>query len=144
MKIQTVSGVLSGTCPRRGRRSPWLPLLLLISVFSVVSLQADSKEQSFPANYDATWAACVKAANSEFTLEHSEKESGVLSFRTGTSMTSWGFTVGVTVEAIDANHTRVTLNPQKERLQFAWGAGGRIAKKFFKAVEKEMKKESKQ
>jgi hypothetical protein len=84
------------------------------------------------------WDACVQAANSQFTLEHSEKASHALSFKSGTSATSWGFDVGVSLVKISDKKTRVILNPQKRRLQLAWGAGGRIADKYFDAVQKSL------
>jgi hypothetical protein len=39
--------------------------------------------------------------------------------------------------------TRVKLNTQKKGQLFAWGAGGRIAKKFWSAVDEQLKKKKK-
>ncbi|HWX39596.1 MAG TPA: hypothetical protein VN345_00475 [Blastocatellia bacterium] len=96
------------------------------------------KERVYNAGFDVVWPACVRAANENFVLEHTEKESGVLSFHTGMSLTSNGFFVGVSVIKLDETHTKVVLNPQKKRQLVAWGAGGRIADKYFKGVEKNL------
>jgi len=119
---------------RTARGFPRIALFVFLATSTAVVALGGEKERVFDGTYDAVWDACVRAANQEFTLEHSEKQSGVLSFRTGASLTSWGFRVGVIVTEIDENRIRVTLNPQKTQFQFAWGAGGRIADKYFKAV----------
>lgn len=115
------------------RFSP-LAILLILSLSVAVQASGAQKERTFDGTYDTVWNACVRAANQEFTLEHSEKESGVLSFRTGASLTSWGFRVGITVTEIDENRVRIAVNPQKTTFQFAWGAGDRITNKYFAAI----------
>jgi hypothetical protein len=92
------------------------------------------KERIYHRSYDEVWSACVKAANEHFSVAHSDKESGVLEFHTGISFTSSGFRVGVTL-AIESEGVRVKLNTQKKRQLWAFGAGGRIAKKFWRAVD---------
>jgi hypothetical protein len=49
------------------------------------------KEQVFQHSKEDVWNACVKAASQQFTLDYSDKESGVLSFSSGISLTSNGF-----------------------------------------------------
>jgi hypothetical protein len=120
------------------RRQPVFAVVLML-VLAGSLFAANDKEQVYNAPFDKVWAATVKAANEKFTLIHSEKESGVLSFETGTSTTSYGFTVGVSVTKLADDKTKVTVNAQKKRAQVAWGAGDRIAKKFFDAVEENLK-----
>jgi len=100
--------------------------------------KAKSKERVYNADFEKVWTACVQAANENFVMEHSEKESGILNFHSGTSLTSNGFRVGVTVIKLDDGRTKVVLNPQKKGQLFAWGAGGRIADKYFKAVNSKL------
>ena len=113
-------------------------VLLAISLSIGIQASGAEKQRIFEGTYDAVWNACVRAANQEFTLEHSEKESGVLSFRTGASLASWGFRVGVTVTQVDDKTVKVVLNPQKVTFQFAWGAGDRIVAKYFRAVHRNL------
>jgi hypothetical protein len=47
--------------------------------------------------------------------------------------------VGVSVTKLADDKTKVTVNAQRKRAQVAWGAGDRIAKKFFDAVEENLK-----
>ena len=131
----------------RSRRLITSSALLWLICYSVPPLgfakDSDNKdrERMYDAPFDKVWSACVVAANEKFTLEHSEKASGVLSFKTGVSAASYGFTVGVTVIQVNENKTKVVLNPQKKQLQVAWGAGGRIGKKFFDAVDQSLKEQ---
>jgi hypothetical protein len=46
------------------------------------------------------------------------------------------------VKELAENRTKVTLNRQKKRQLFAFGAGGRIADKYYKAVSEILKEES--
>jgi hypothetical protein len=101
-----------------------------------------ARERVYDAPFDKVWAACVQAANEKFALLHSEKASGVLTFENGKAASYGthgielgGISVGVTVTSVNDNKTKVVLNPQKKRLQFASSATGPIGKKFFEAVE---------
>jgi hypothetical protein len=110
-------------------------LALLVLLYLVPPLAAESKSQTFQEPIEKTWTACVRAAGEKFTLIHTEKESWILTFSTGISLTSNGFTCSVNLIKIGDKSTQVKLNTQKNKQLFAWGAGGRISKKFFKAVE---------
>jgi hypothetical protein len=110
-------------------------LLIFLSLHLAPLLAGDSKSRTFQEPIEKTWAACVRAAGEKFTLIHTEKESWILTFSTGISFTSNGFTCSVTLVKVDDKTTRVKLNTQKNKQLFAWGAGGRISEKFFKAVE---------
>jgi hypothetical protein len=112
-----------------------IPIVILL--LSSIAFGADKgKEQVFPFPQQAVWQACIKAASQEFTLDYSDKESGILSFSTGISLTSNGFKNSVALKELPSGGVKVTLNTQKKGQVFAWGAGGRIAEKYFKAVEK--------
>jgi len=113
-------------------------LALLFLAFSVFANDdKDDKSRTFEESYERIWAACVASANENFVIEHTDKDSGILTFHTGKSFTSGGFQVGVTIKTAE-NKTNVQLNTQAKALG-NWGAGGRIAKKFFKGVERYLK-----
>lgn len=101
--------------------------------------KAEDKVRVYDAPFDKVWTACVASANENFVIEHSDKDSGILNFHSGTSLTSNGFRVGVVVMKTDDEKVRVQLNTQKKKQLFAWGAGGRISDKFFKGVERFLK-----
>ena len=99
----------------------------------------EDKVRMYDSPFDKVWTACVASANENFVIEHSDKDSGILNFHSGTSLTSNGFRVGIVVMKMDDGKVRVQLNTQKKKQLFAWGAGGRISDKFFKGVEKFLK-----
>lgn len=113
--------------------------LLLFS--SLVASAASDRDRTFDAPYDKVWIACVQAASQKYTIIHTDKESGILSFTQGKSFTtnSNGMNVGVTVIKVNDNQTEVIINPQKKEFQISW-AGGTITKTFFKLVEEKLGK----
>ena len=119
-----------------GRIAYITALMLCIAVTSTAAEKND-RERVYNAPFDKVWNACVQAANEKYTITHSEKASGVLSFKQGVSWktNSYGMDVGVTVVALSDTQTKVILNPQKQQSQLSW-AGGNITKTFFGAVDK--------
>lgn len=118
-------------------------VILLLAVSAAVGddkkEKEDDKTKVFDAPYEKVWEAAIASANANFVIEHSEKESGILNFHSGMSMASNGFRCGVVVTKTDDGKVRVQLNTQKKAQLFAWGAGGRIADKFFKGMTKYLK-----
>lgn len=97
------------------------------------------KERVYKVPYDKMFAACMKAAAEENVIEFQDKETGVITFKTGTSMASWGFKISVSLTKLEDNRTRIKLTTQKTRGQLvAWGAGGRTAEKYFKGLDKQL------
>lgn len=90
--------------------------------------------------FDEVWTACVQAASEKYTVTHSDKTSGVLTFQQGMSWktNSYGMNIGVTVIQVNENRTEVVLNPQKIKSRSSW-ADGDITKKYFAVVGKALK-----
>jgi hypothetical protein len=99
-----------------------------------------NRERVYDAPFEKVWNACVQAASEKYVITHSEKASGVLSFKQGMSWktNSYGMDVGVTVIAVSDTQTKVMLNPQKQKSQLSW-AGSDITKKYFEALDKNLK-----
>jgi len=114
-------------------------LLVVLSVTAGIAKDKDDKTRTYDVSFEKVWEAVVASANENFVIEHSDKESGILNFHSGISMASNGFRCGVVVKKTDDGKVRVQLNTQKKAQLFAWGAGGRIADKFFKGVENYLK-----
>ena len=112
--------------------------LLALLLSSAALMFAAPKQHVYNAPFDKVWMACVQTASEKFTVTFSDKASGVMSFKQGVTLTSYGLSVGVTVVATDDEHTTVTLNPQKEKLQV--NGGGSLMQQFFDLVDKRLKK----
>jgi hypothetical protein len=113
---------------------------MLCIVASDAAKDNQDRERVYDAPFEKVWNACVQAANETYTITHSEKASGVLSFKQGVSLrtNSYGMDVGVTVVVVSDARTKVTINPQKQRSQLSW-AGSDITKRFFEAVDKKLR-----
>jgi hypothetical protein len=101
---------------------------------------ANNNEHTYNAPFDKVWTACVQAASEKFVVTHSEKESGILSFKQGASLmsNSYGTDVGVSVIKISDTQTEVIVHPQKEKFQLASNLG-HISKVYFKALDEKLK-----
>jgi hypothetical protein len=121
------------------RRTVWATAIMLCIVTVGTAQDNKNRERVYDAPFEKVWSACVQAASEKYVITHSEKASGVLSFKQGMSWktNSYGMDVGVTVVAVSDTQTKVTLNPQKQKSQLSW-AGSDITKKFFEAVDKNL------
>jgi hypothetical protein len=124
---------------RTAGRSVWTTAIILCIAAAGVAKDNKDRERVYDAPFDKVWNACVQAANENYTITHSEKASGVLSFKQGMSWrtNSWGMDIGVTLVAVSDTQTKVTI-PQKQKSQVSW-AGSAITKKFFGAVDEKLK-----
>jgi hypothetical protein len=117
---------------------------LLVASLSIAGFAKDNdkdRERIYDAPFDKVWAACVRAANEEFTLAHSEKASGVLTFtQTLAPGSSERFYVPPVVVAIGV--TVIRMNDTRQRVLVSRGAAnvvGWIWKKYFGVVDQLLK-----
>lgn len=103
-------------------------------------LRAGEKSQEFKGTMDQVWTACIRAAGEKFTLLFSDRSSGILTFQTGHSIRSNGFNVSANLKETDEKKIEVSISTQKNNQLWAFGAGGSIAKKYFKAVQENLNK----
>jgi len=119
-----------------------LLFILIISSASFADDKKKGKERVYEYPLDKVYAACLKTAAEDNVIEFSDKEAGIITYKSGQSASSWGFKVSVVVSEVEGNKTKVKLTTQKTKGQlFAWGAGDRTANKFFEALEKNLKEE---
>ncbi len=114
------------------------PLLFVVLLFSLspVCAVAGSKDKSFAVPADVLYDAAVHTAAHEHKLTSSEGDRRRFSFRTGATGASWGLVVKAHVESLSETSSRLILVIENNSNQtFSWGAGGRMADDFFKAVE---------
>jgi hypothetical protein len=115
-------------------------LVLLMFVSSMChTVWASSKEQDYSASKQAVFNATVKVIQKDWNITFMDRESGIISFKTGTSLRSNGMECQVSVIAVSETETKLRVGAQKTGGQWvAWGAGGSIASKIFKGVEDEL------
>jgi hypothetical protein len=97
------------------------------------------KERIYKVPIETMWKACMKAAAEDNVIDYSNEKEGIITYKSGMSMSSWGFRISVNLTKLDDGRTRTKLTTQKtERQLVAWGAGGRTAGKFFKGLDKQL------
>jgi hypothetical protein len=111
-------------------------LLLLVLP---VTVAAKPKEKAFKVPADKLFEAVLAVAAEEYEVTYSSEERKTVSFNTGSAVTHWGMHCTASVEA-EGEKSVLKLNVRKTKGQlFAWGAGGRVAKKFFRQVQEMLK-----
>jgi hypothetical protein len=114
------------------RKTP-LVLFILGILMVPVSARAGSKSKTFDVPADVLYESAVQTAAQTHKLISSDAGRRRFSFRTA----SWGLEVHAGVQPSSSNSSQLILDVQNadSRQPFAWGAGGRMADKFFKDVE---------
>jgi len=114
-------------------------ILALLCLALAAPALADDKVKEYSASPEELFDAALAVAKEHYTVVEAKREELLLTFWTGYSLTSNGFQVTATFEKTEKG-TRLKLRTAKRNQLVAWGAGGRIAKKFFGEVEEEFKK----
>jgi hypothetical protein len=118
------------------RRTKLLLLGMLLFSLLPISAVAGSKDKTFSVPTDVLYDAAVRTAAHEYKLTNSEGDRRRFSFHTGASVASWGMNVKAHVESLSETSSRLILLIENSSNQtLSWGAGGRMADDFFKAVE---------
>jgi len=110
--------------------------LLVTGIFLSASVFAGTKSQTFDVPADVLYESAVHTAAQTYKLVSSDSSHEAFSFRTGASASSWGLEVAASVNALSEISSRLVLDIQNSdpNQVFSWGAGGRMADKFFKEV----------
>lgn len=110
----------------------------------VLSFTTFAKPKKKTYHYPATrvFQAALRAAKEHHVVTFVDQKNLLLTFETGTSWVSYGFNANASVESDGPKKSTLIINVQKKNVgksvSFAWGAGGRMANKFFKEVSKEL------
>ena len=84
-------------------------------------------------------ASLRKEAGSEgWALAEGESGPGLLVFKKGTTATSWGAELRVSLEEASANQTNVTINTHETWALTDWGRGSRAARRLLKGIGAEL------
>jgi len=115
-------------------------LLAILSILLTVPIPGYSKDKVkvFQGGSERVFEAGLKAAQKNWRVTFSDRKAMMFTFSTGTSLTTWGMEVGVSLRELDRGRVEVTLRSQKKSQVFAWGAGGRIADKFFNELQRQL------
>ena len=113
--------------------------LLCVLTLTPVTAEAKPKEKKFNVAADKLFDAVMAVAAEGYEVTYSSEDRKTVSFNTGSSATTWGMHCTASVHDKGENKSLLKLNVRKTKGQlFAWGAGGRVAKKFFNQAEEKL------
>jgi hypothetical protein len=112
------------------------------------SVLAKPKKKTFNNSASEVFQAALRTARERHVVTYVDEKDLMLTFETGVSALSYGFYANASVEPDGENRASLLINVQKKNVgttfTIAGGAGGRMADNFFKQVEEELARQSKQ
>jgi len=114
-------------------------LIAVAVLLCSVVLSASPKETIIEGTPEEVFSAVLKVAQSNWVVTFADRPTGIISFNTGTSLTSNGMECSAWVQPQSDGRIQITVKTQKKNGQIiAWGVGDRIADKLFKGVIDEL------
>jgi len=121
------------------KTSATLVFLLLLTL----SAYAKPKKKTYNNSADQVFQAALRTARERHVVTFVDEKTLMVTFETGRSFTSEGFVANASVEAEGEAQATLIINVQNKK-GMSWGAGDRMADKFFQQVNDELSGDVKQ
>lgn len=118
-------------------------VLALALLLLPVCVQAKPKKKPYNNSAEQVFAAALRTARERHVVTYVNEKMLMFTFETGRSFASEGFVANAAVEADGENKSTLIINVQNKK-GLSWGAGDRMADKFYEQVSDEMAGDSKQ
>jgi len=115
----------------------------LVLLFSLSAI-AKPKKKTYNNTTDELFAAALRTARERHVVTYVNEKMLMFTFETGRSFTSKGFVANASIEPEGENKATLMINVQNKDAGFSWGAGDRMADKFYDQVSEELAGEVKQ
>jgi hypothetical protein len=120
----------------------------LAVMFFSTGLYAKPKEKLFNNTAQEVFQAALRTARERHVVTYVDEKNLMVTFETGTSAFSYGFNANASVEQTADGKSKMIINVQKkntgQNAGLSFGAGDRMAEKFFQQVEEELARQSQQ
>jgi len=116
--------------------------LCIVLLFSLPAV-AKPKKKTYNNTTDELFAAALRTARERHVVTYVNEKMLMFTFETGRSFTSQGFVANASVEPEGENKATLIINVQNKQ-GLSWGAGDRMADKFYEQVADELAGEVKQ
>lgn len=116
-----------------------LAFLLLLTA----GAYAKPKKKTYNNTPDQLFQAALRTARERHVVTYVDTKTLMFTFETGRSFTSQGFVANASVEPEGENKATLIINVQNKQ-GYSWGAGDRMADKFFDQVNDELAGDVKQ
>ncbi|MGD0414628.1 MAG: PEGA domain-containing protein [Terriglobales bacterium] len=127
---------------RRSAQSCFI-LLAALAVLLPICAQAKPKKKVYNNSPEQVFVAAVRTARERHVVTYVDEKMLMFTFETGHSFTSEGFIANASVEPEGASQATLIINVQNKK-GMSWGAGDRMADKFYEQVADELAGETKQ
>src|SRR5947209_911702 len=123
-----------------------LKRLLVVSLLFAVCLPVLAKPKKKMYSNGATdlFTAALRTARERHVVTYVDEKMLMFTFQTGHSFFTKGFVANASIEPQDENRATLIINVQTKDGEAAWGAGDRMADKFFDQVREELAGQVKQ
>jgi hypothetical protein len=117
-----------------------LKRLLVASLLFAVCLPilAKPKKKMYDNGATDLFTAAVRTARERHVVTYVDEKMLMFTFQTGHSFFTKGFIANASIEPQDENRATLIINVQTKDGEAAWGAGDRMADKFFDQVREEL------
>jgi hypothetical protein len=116
----------------------------LVFIFLLtLSAYAKPKKKTYNNSADQVFQAALRTARERHVVTFVDAKTLMVTFETGRSFTSEGFVANASVEPEGESKATLIVNVQNKK-GMSWGAGDRMADKFFQQVSDELSGDVKQ
>lgn len=117
-----------------------LTIRALVMIFALpLPAFAKPKKKTYNNAAQDVFNAALRTARERQVVTFVDEKNLLFTFDTGETMMCDGFVANASVEPVGNNKSTLTINVQKkENCGLAWGAGDRMAVKFFEQVTEEL------
>jgi hypothetical protein len=114
-----------------------------VALLLPICLQAEPKKKTYNNSPDEVFKAALRTARERHVVTYVDEKTLMFTFETGRSFTSGGFVANASVEPEGEDKATLVINVQTKK-GFSWGAGDRMAEKFYQQVGDELAGDVKQ
>jgi len=118
-------------------------MIATIALLLPILVQAEPKKKTYNNTADQLFQAALRTARERHVVTFVDEKTLMFTFETGRSLTSQGFVANASVEPQGDNQATLIINVQTKQ-GFSWGAGDRMADKFYSQVADELAGDPKQ
>jgi len=118
-------------------------IIATIALLLPILAQAEPKKKTYNNSADQVFQAALRTARERHVVTFVDEKNLMFTFETGRSMTSEGFVCNASVEPQGEDKATLIVNVQTKK-GFSWGAGDRMADKFYSQVADELAGDPKQ
>jgi hypothetical protein len=118
-------------------------IITLLALLLPILAQAEPKKKTYNNTSDQLFQAALRTARERHVVTYVDEKALMFTFETGRSITSEGFVANASVEPQGDDKATLIINVQTKK-GFSWGAGDRMAEKFYTQVSDELAGDPKQ